>query len=394
VPSAQEIQTIIGAGIAALRRGDAEEARRLLREAVEMGGPVPPPWFPLAQACRHAGDEAGENEALDKVLEAQPRNVGALIMKGDWYGRAGDKRAASSFYRAALHAAAAAAPPSPLLANELRRAEAAAQALEREFEAHIAQRLTAGGAGELVGGERVRAAIDIMLGRKQIYLQQPTSFYFPGLPQIEFYERADFPWLGPIEAAIPDMRAELEALLEMEDAFNPYVEADPNRPPATNRLLGDPRWSAFYLWKGGDAVSEAAERCPATMAALREAPMPLIRGRSPMALYSLLRPGADIAPHNGLLNTRLICHIPLVVPPDCRLRVGNQVRTWEEGKALIFDDSIEHEAWNRSNRTRVILLFEIWRPEIAEKERRALTAMFEAITDYGGLPPENPARSG
>jgi aspartyl/asparaginyl beta-hydroxylase (cupin superfamily) len=84
-----------------------------------------------------------------------------------------------------------------------------------------------------------------------------------------------------------------------------------------------------------------------------------------------------------MLNSRLICHLPLIVPPGCAIRVGSEVRAWEEGKLLIFDDSIEHEAWNRSEELRVILLFEIWRPEIGDGERRALTTIFEAITDYG-----------
>jgi aspartyl/asparaginyl beta-hydroxylase (cupin superfamily) len=105
-----------------------------------------------------------------------------------------------------------------------------------------------------------------------------------------------------------------------------------------------------------------------------------------MALFSLLRPGTHIQPHHGLLNTRLICHLPLIAPPGCRLRVGGEVRSVEPGKALIFDDSFEHEAWNDGAETRVVLLFEIWRPEITAKERQALTAMFEAITLYQGAP--------
>ncbi len=72
-------------------------------------------------------------------------------------------------------------------------------------------------------------------------------------------------------------------------------------------------------------------------------------------------------------------HIPLIAPPDCALRVGSETRAWEDGKALIFDDSFEHEAWNRSDRTRIILLFEIWRPEIGPAEREELTLLFEAI---------------
>jgi len=83
-----------------------------------------------------------------------------------------------------------------------------------------------------------------------------------------------------------------------------------------------------------------------------------------------------------LLNTRLICHLPLIVPPNCRLRVGNTTRTVEAGKVMIFDDSIEHEAWNDSDAPRAILLFEIWRPELTLPERAALTAMYESVTAY------------
>ena len=96
-------------------------------------------------------------------------------------------------------------------------------------------------------------------------------------------------------------------------------------------------------------------------------------------LFSLLRPGARIPPHNGFVNTRLICHLPLIVPESCGLRVGNDTRALVEGKAWLFDDTIEHEAWNGSDRTRVILLFEIWRPEFTEEERRLVSAMFQAI---------------
>ena len=101
-----------------------------------------------------------------------------------------------------------------------------------------------------------------------------------------------------------------------------------------------------------------------------------------MALYSILEPHTHIPPHNGMLNTRLICHLPLIVPDNCRLRVGNHTRAVEEGKVLIFDDSIEHEAWNDSDEVRVILLFEIWRPELSADEVKALTALYDAVNLY------------
>jgi aspartyl/asparaginyl beta-hydroxylase (cupin superfamily) len=179
------------------------------------------------------------------------------------------------------------------------------------------------------------------------------------------------------------MRAELEALLEDEGAFTPYVEGNATRANRGHALLNDPRWSALHLWRDGQPVAENVRRCPQTMAALALAPMPRIVGRSPSALFSMLRPGTHIPPHWGMLNTRLICHIPLIVPTGCRLRVGNHERTVEFGRAMIFDDSINHEAWNDSDETRVVLLFEVWRPELDEAERRALTAMYESIGLYG-----------
>jgi aspartyl/asparaginyl beta-hydroxylase (cupin superfamily) len=100
-----------------------------------------------------------------------------------------------------------------------------------------------------------------------------------------------------------------------------------------------------------------------------------------------LRAGAHIPAHNGFVNTRLIGHLPLVVPGKCRFRVGNDVREWQEGRAWIFDDTINHEAWNDSDRTRVILLFEIARPELTDEENRLVAALFEGIDAYTGTRP-------
>jgi aspartyl/asparaginyl beta-hydroxylase (cupin superfamily) len=87
-----------------------------------------------------------------------------------------------------------------------------------------------------------------------------------------------------------------------------------------------------------------------------------------------------------MLNSRLICHLPLIVPKGCWLRVGNETREWEEGKLLIFDDSIEHEAMNPTGELRIILLFDIWRPEVGEEERAAISAIFDEIDKFRGLP--------
>jgi aspartyl/asparaginyl beta-hydroxylase (cupin superfamily) len=78
----------------------------------------------------------------------------------------------------------------------------------------------------------------------------------------------------------------------------------------------------------------------------------------------------------------------LIVPGPCDFRVGNEVRQWVQGKAWAFDDTIEHEAWNKTDETRVVLLFDIWRPELSQEERALVVALFEAIDAYAGKKPE------
>src|SRR5207244_13290801 len=108
----------------------------------------------------------------------------------------------------------------------------------------------------------------------------------------------------------------------------------------------------------------------------QRAPLPRISRWGPTLVFSLLKAKAHIAPHSGLFNTRLVCHLPLIVPAGCRFRVGNEVREWEAGKLLICDDTIEHEAWNDSAEDRVLLIFDVWRPGLSEQERFELTALF------------------
>ncbi|PCD04033.1 hypothetical protein COC42_06910 [Sphingomonas spermidinifaciens] len=230
---------------------------------------------------------------------------------------------------------------------------------------------------------RVGEAIELLLGRRELHLQQPSMFYYPGLAQRAFFERAEFDWVPAVEAAIAAIRDELAALLAGDEAFAPYVKSDPDQPALANHLLDDPAWGAVHLFEGGRPHPVHAARCPATMAALRQAPQPAIGTRSPMALFSRLKPGTHIRPHHGVFNTRLICHLPLVVPEGCGIRVGTDTREWREGELLIFDDSFEHEAWNRGSSDRVVLLFEVWRPDIGAEERAALTALLGAVESHG-----------
>lgn len=366
--------SLIPRALEALRAGDGARARALLEEAGQSGAQVP--WLALARACSLAGDPDGEEEALRRQLTHDKRDIPALLAMAEAKARRGDARAAASFYKTALNQAAVTPALPPQLRPLLERGQAFIAQTEQAYRDHLEERLTA---LDLPMSPRLAYAIDMLMGRRALHLQQPSMFYYPGLAQRPFFERAEFPWLPEIEAATPALRTELDAVLADGAGFEAYITGSPDRPLPNNKLLNDPSWGAYYFWQNGAPVAEHAARCPATMAALALAPMPAISGRSPMALWSALKPGTHIAPHTGMLNTRLIVHLPLRAPEGCAIRVGAETRSWEEGKALILDDSFEHEAWNRGTALRVVLLFEIWRPDIGEEERAALAQLFEAI---------------
>jgi aspartate beta-hydroxylase len=371
-------------GIAALKRGDPRGARDALTRVVQTGAANADVWFAMAAAHRQLGSSAEESQALDQALRVDPNYLPALIGKGDLFARLGDERAASAHYGAALRLADSLPFQPTEWRAELDRIAAAQQRTATNFEAHLTSVLTARGLGE-AGTERVGHAVDLLLGKRQIFLQQPTNFYFPGLPQIEFCDRRDFSWVKAVETLTSRIRAEVQAVLGGA-GWVPYIEGETRGPnPYANPLLQDPNWSAYYLIKEGKEVEPNAWRCPATMAALRD--VPLCRtGRTPAVLFSLLRSGTRIRPHHGFMNARLICHLPLIIPEKCAMRVGNETRAWREGEIVLFDDSVEHEAWNLSDELRVVMIFDVWRPELSEKERTLVGAMLDAADQFDRLP--------
>jgi aspartyl/asparaginyl beta-hydroxylase (cupin superfamily) len=364
----------------ALRRGDAEAARSVFARLTAARPTDANAWYGLAMASRGLGEIEAHLNALDKSLSLVPDHLPALLMKADHYAAIGDDRAAQAFYGAAVSRA----PPLEQLPTEfrdaVRRAERESARYAGLFESRLRASLSAEGYRPGASSRRIDQALDLLLGRKQVFLQSPTALYFPELPQRQFFEREEFDWVADLESKAPDIREELLEVLRDERGVEPYVRSDGARPPRNlGELADNPSWSAFYLIKGGAVVEEHAARCPRTMAALAEVPLSRAPGRTPSVLFSLLRPRSRIGAHNGQLNTRLICHLPLIVPDGCALRVGNETRPWIEERTLIFDDSIEHEAWNDSDRLRVILLFEVWRPELTAEERRLVSAMLASV---------------
>lgn len=319
--------------------------------------------------------------------QLQETSLSDLLDRADGYATSGDLKAAMAFYQSALKSVGSRPIANARLLERLRGAQAYVQGRASQFQQSLEEAVVRARPGTAIAATRLAHSLEMLTGRRQIFAQQPSVFYYPYLAHRQFFEREEFDWVTKLEAAAPAIRHELLAVLNRGAEFRPYVENDPDRPHRDFHGLNENTdWTALYLWRDGQVIADNARLFPKTMAALEEVPLSCIGSRTPAVLFSRLEPGAHIPPHCGMLNCRLICHLPLIVPPGCWLRVGNETREWKEGELLIFDDSFEHEAKNPAAELRVILLFDIWRPELTEEERSGISSIFDAIDQFSGVP--------
>jgi aspartyl/asparaginyl beta-hydroxylase (cupin superfamily) len=379
------LRALNATGQRAFRQGDMYAARAAFSRIVSSDGTIPQQWIQLALACRNLKDDAGEDAAIKNALRINPRELVALLLRGNLAERKGRTHEANNAYAGA----AIVAPPLSQLPPDLRPAVAAAAAYVENYNRDKGRFLDAfmeshyqAQAGENL--DRFRTSVDIMVGRKKRYDSQSMLYHFPQLAPIEFFDRREFPWLESLEAATDEIRDEFLEILRSEEGFTPYISYAADVPLAQfAELNNSPRWSAFHLHSYGKRIDANANRCPKTMAVLEPMPQPDQPGRTPSAMFSLLKPKTTIPAHVGVSNVRLVTHLGLIIPDGCSFRVGNEVRRWVPGKAWVFDDTIEHEARNDSDKLRVILMFDIWHPSLTPPERALITALNAGMNAFG-----------
>jgi hypothetical protein len=367
-------------GLKAAQHGNFREALACLQTAIAEGDSHKDVLLAAAFSARAVSNFEYCLETIDRYLLINPKDINANLIKADALTGLGKTKAGSSFYLAAIGLSPDISQLPEPHAREIRRAQAACNAAAKLFEKSMSSYLEEVGFVDSGGTTRIEQTIDIMMGRKQAYHQIPSKLYIPELPQKQFYDPSDFEWTEHLLSKAGDIKQELQGVMGDESLFAPYMEHNPDAPALSNMgLEDDSRWSALHLVKDGSPIESNIERCPNTYAALSELPIAKITGRSPNILFSLLKPGAHIPAHHGQTNARLLVHLPLVVPDGCELRVGNQIRSVVENQLMIFDDSIEHEARNTSDKTRIVLILDIWRPELSNEERKLIAGIFEQI---------------
>ena len=368
---------IVGQADRAAARGAFADARRLLGSAIEAGPDDVDLWLRLAAMCRATGDGKAALAAVEGALAVAPLHFVAMLMRANLLEKAGAPGVGEAYGRALAQR------PAGALSTMLETMVQHAGEVYRVHQGEADRRLAAAAQGIALTSDE-RARLDRfrtnMVRITQPWHSEPTHYAYPGLTEREFHERSRFPWLQELEAAVDGIADEFQRVAAAEHAqLVPYVQYERGVPLRQWEALNQSRdWTAIHLLRNGERIEANARHCPETMALLGRIPQPFVPRRGPNAMFSLLAPGVSIPPHNGVANTRLVCHLPLIVPEGCWFRVGSETRPWRRGEAFVFDDTIEHEAANPSPDLRVVFICDIWHPDLSDAERDAVAMMMDA----------------
>jgi aspartate beta-hydroxylase len=202
--------------------------------------------------------------------------------------------------------------------------------------------------------------------------QKGTGGFFPGLTARPWHHPDDFTSTRHVTDVLE--RAAATIIDEYEVASRDPSFLVPHPASDLHPTLKGRDWGFFEVWSFGHFTEQAKTRLPRTCRVL--APLTSLFSPTGQVAFHHMVPGATLRPHVDGPNTSLTCHLGIDVPEHCGLRVAGETRTWEQGKCLWFDHSYEHEAWNRSDRSRCILLFDILHPDITEEEVAAWRALY------------------
>ena len=376
----------------AMERGDPATALKLLQPAAvaDPGHPTLP--IDLAFAHLQLQQPLYAMAGLEAAVLNRPDHVEAWLLLGEIREVEGNARGAlKAWYQAVTRAQQAgrwhgpATTPAHLL-DAVMHAISTVRDGRREllfgsFD-DIRQRF---GASEL---RRVQRALTGYLGDWDATppdkRQRPKFLYFPDLPATPFLDPALQPWAARLHDAYPVIRDEaLRTLAQDQAMFGDFVQLNGEARMA-DFVGGDgpaPAWEAFFFYRRGRRYDDNHQRCPQTSQVMESLDLCRIADQTPEVCFSLLKAGSHIRPHFGVSNTRAVMHLPLLVPADCALHLlGVGEHHWREGELMLFDDTFEHEAWNRSAHHRLILLMDCWNPHLTLVERLAVTQLIETLS--------------
>lgn len=376
--------------LCAVRRGQAARAQELLERAARCHPTDLATLLNLGSVREAAGDLEGARDAFERAVRQDPGRSAARLHLGHALENLNrGHEALLTYFRAITDAQKQGrwlnkSTTAPAILDRVRHAMRFVKAGRRRmFKAVMEPVVERHGTSAL---RRVEDCLAVYIGDRleapSDIRQKPSFLFFPGLPATPYFERALFPWMEEFERQTSAIRDELTNLLPHANGRERVFASDAEEQAGLHGSRSAPAWDGFYFYRNGARRDENYERCPRTAAAFDALPLVHIREQAPEVMFSVLTPGTHILPHRGVTNARVVCHLPLIVPEDCALVVGGETHHWREGQGVVFDDTFEHEAWNRGTRTRVVLIVDVWNPHLSPAECDAFTALVAAIGDF------------
>jgi aspartate beta-hydroxylase len=378
----------------ALSRGDFDAAAHDLEHAASINPTEPEIWknLGIVHLAQHRGGEA--LDAFDRALGLEPMHFAARLHRGAALEQLDRTDDATIAYFGAVSAAQTrgkwrsdvTTPPG--LRPAVKHAIAFIDVHRKRIFMDLLQPLRdKHGAASLT---RVEQGLEIYLGNRPANYPDPRQyckfFYVPGLTATPYYPREQFPWHAELEKHTDTIREELLGVLDQPIGVEPFLGTNDNKLLKEQNLLagtrGEAQWNSYFFHRHGEVSEQNARRCTGTTEILGSLPLVHIRGHAPEVLFSILTPGSHILKHHGVTNTRLVTHLPLIIPEDCAINVGGVEHAWQEGRCVTFDDTFEHEAWNKSDKVRAVMILDSWHPDLTEAERDAIALLVGGIGDF------------
>lgn len=372
-------------GMWQLERGAYAEAARTLGRLAELAPQDHRVRLPLATALEETGQPRAALEHARRALESNRDNYFPYLYLGSIFERLGDIERASFAYSTAARLGTEDEtlvddPSVPDSARErARRGNALIDRFLRELHARAVAKVHA--ARPEADLERIAGARWLRMHTVPVTptnpVQGPKWFYVPLLDRTGWFEREEFEWVEALESRAPDILAEVTQRYRIDEDTVPYLTSDSDdQEPDT--LVNSTDWGACRFYNGFQRSEDTCRRFPVTATILDGLPLFRVEGNTLEAFYSVLRARAHITPHQSASNVRLTVHLPLVVPEHCTVTVQGEARQTEFGRCLIFDDTAMHEARNDSDEARIVLIFQIWHPDLREEEREVIAASHAA----------------
>lgn len=378
------------AALASLRDGKPARAVDLLKRATAVNPANPVSFHHLGRAQELVGDLPSAVASLAEALRLKPDSYLSRLHYASLLERGGDVEGGAMHFGRALRDAqsagkwvdAASTPAGlrPLVEHAVVTVRATSRAVLLGVMSGLVERH---GRGAMA---RVEKCLRVYLrDEKAIFpdpRQRPTFLYFPDLPASPYFDRGLFPWMASMEDQTPAIREELRQLLGSAGGRERVFQSEDVERQNLRGTGSAPSWSGYYFYRHGVRRDENCAACPGTAAAIDHVPLCRVDNHAPEVLFSVFTAGTHLLPHRGVTNTRVVGHLPLIVPEDCALNVGGDVHVWREGEIVVFDDTYEHEAWNRSQHTRVVLIFDLWNPHLTDVERPAVAELVQTIEGF------------